>query len=190
MSGVAMIAAALGWLAPVEGALTQEAIDVAVILNALRALGSGRGWRRGSMALGDAEALRDEHRDVEKSLDRLRDIANALEGASASDGAAMIREANAIVANTIVTHEKSDETLVYLRLRKSLSSGYGLAAMSRVHRELLHQAQLLSRLSQGLSEGDVESLLLRDGQRIIESIETIARIHNAQEEDIYEYAAG
>jgi heavy metal translocating P-type ATPase len=189
MSAVAMIAAALGWLAPVEGALTQEAIDVAVILNALRALGSGRGWRRRSMALDDAQELRDEHRGVEKSLDRLREIADALEDASAADGAAMIREANAIVADTIVAHEKADETLVYPRLRKSLSSGYGLAAMSRVHRELLHLAHLLSRLSHGLSEGDVDSLLLRDGRRIIESIETIARIHNAQEEDIYEYAS-
>jgi P-type E1-E2 ATPase len=33
-----MIAAAFGYIAPVEGALFQEAIDVAVILNALRAL--------------------------------------------------------------------------------------------------------------------------------------------------------
>ena len=33
-----MIAAALGYLPPVQGALLQEAIDVAVILNALRAL--------------------------------------------------------------------------------------------------------------------------------------------------------
>ena len=38
LSLVAMIAAALGYLSPVEGALLQEAIDVAVILNALRAL--------------------------------------------------------------------------------------------------------------------------------------------------------
>ena len=141
------------------------------------------------MAPDDVQALRDEHRDVEKSLDRLRDIADALEDASAPDGAAMIREANAIVADTIVAHEQADETRVYPSLRRSLSSGYGLAAMSRVHRELLHLAHLLSRLSQGLSEPDVDSLLLRDGQRIIESIETIARIHNAQEEDIYDYAA-
>jgi len=34
-----MTAAALGHITPVEGALLQEAIDVAVILNALRALG-------------------------------------------------------------------------------------------------------------------------------------------------------
>jgi heavy metal translocating P-type ATPase len=38
LSVVGMIAAAYGYLSPVEGALLQEVIDVAVILNALRAL--------------------------------------------------------------------------------------------------------------------------------------------------------
>ncbi len=36
--GIGMAAAAFGYLTPVQGALIQEAIDVAVILNALRAL--------------------------------------------------------------------------------------------------------------------------------------------------------
>ena len=39
LSGAAMILAALGMITPVAGALLQEGIDVAVILNALRALG-------------------------------------------------------------------------------------------------------------------------------------------------------
>jgi heavy metal translocating P-type ATPase len=38
LSVTGMLAAALGYLSPVQGALVQEAIDVAVILNALRAL--------------------------------------------------------------------------------------------------------------------------------------------------------
>jgi cation transport ATPase len=38
LSVIAMVAAALGYLPPVEGALLQEVIDVAVIFNALRAL--------------------------------------------------------------------------------------------------------------------------------------------------------
>jgi cation transport ATPase len=38
LSTVAMAVAAAGYLAPVAGALLQEAIDLAVILNALRAL--------------------------------------------------------------------------------------------------------------------------------------------------------
>jgi heavy metal translocating P-type ATPase len=38
LSVIGMLAAALGYISPVQGALLQEAIDVAVILNALRAL--------------------------------------------------------------------------------------------------------------------------------------------------------
>ncbi|WP_408594611.1 heavy metal translocating P-type ATPase (plasmid) [Paracoccus marcusii] len=38
LSGLGMAAAALGYLSPVQGAILQEVIDVAVILNALRAL--------------------------------------------------------------------------------------------------------------------------------------------------------
>jgi cation transport ATPase len=38
LSAVAMLVAAFGSLPPVQGALIQEAIDVAVVLNALRAL--------------------------------------------------------------------------------------------------------------------------------------------------------
>ncbi len=43
LSFAAMLFAAAGMLPPLAGALLQEAIDVAVILNALRALGSGKG---------------------------------------------------------------------------------------------------------------------------------------------------
>jgi heavy metal translocating P-type ATPase len=41
LSVLAMGAATLGWLTPLQGALLQEAIDVAVVLNALRALSGG-----------------------------------------------------------------------------------------------------------------------------------------------------
>jgi P-type E1-E2 ATPase len=43
LSTVAMAVAAAGYLAPVSGALLQEVIDLAVILNALRALGASSG---------------------------------------------------------------------------------------------------------------------------------------------------
>lgn len=43
LSVVGMIVAAFGLITPVQGAVLQEVIDVAVILNALRALGAGRG---------------------------------------------------------------------------------------------------------------------------------------------------
>ncbi len=47
---IGMGAAALGYLTPVQGALIQEAIDVAVILNALRALQDGKFSKRAASA--------------------------------------------------------------------------------------------------------------------------------------------
>ena len=62
LSGVGMIAAAFGYLPPVAGALAQEAIDVAVIVNALRALGSGHAPRGGTdfAAAEERAAIREE----------------------------------------------------------------------------------------------------------------------------------
>ena len=189
MSGLAMAAAAVGWLTPVAGALTQEAIDVAVILNALRALSPGRRIGRGAMPAATARALRADHEALESTLDRLRTIADALDDAEPSAAVALIAEANRIVAEQIVTHERDDESAVYPRLSKFLSDAHGLGAMSRAHREIIHQARLLDRIADGLLPTDADRYLIRDAQRVIEAIEALVRIHNAQEEDIYEHAA-
>jgi hypothetical protein len=189
LSGLAMAAAAVGWLTPVAGALTQEAIDVAVILNALRALSPGRRIGRGAMPAATARALRADHERLESTLDRLRTIADALDDAEPSAAVEMIVEANRIVAEQIVTHEREDESAVYPRLSKFLTDAHGLGAMSRAHREIIHQARLLDRIADGLMPTDADRYLIRDAQRVIEAVEALVRIHNAQEEDIYEHAA-
>jgi hypothetical protein len=185
-----MTFAAVGWLPPIAGALTQEAIDVAVILNALRALGPGRASGRRTMPIAAAGSLHEDHEKLEMPLDRLREIADALDEAEGPGAVAMILEADRIVANKIVTHEQDDESQVYPRVAKYLADRHGLGAMSRAHREIIHLSRLLRRLAAGVSPEDIDPYLNRDAQRIIESIEALVRIHNAQEEDIYEYAIG
>jgi heavy metal translocating P-type ATPase len=189
LSGIAMGFAAFGWLTPVVGALTQEAIDVAVILNALRALGPSPKFVGRSLPGKIAQALHHDHEVLGQSLDELRSIADALDEASGQQAVDLIAKANAIVEQNIVTHERVDETSVYPRLRPFLADSHGLSAMSRAHREILHLARLLARVADGLRPEDVDKYLVRDSQRVIESIEALVRIHNAQEEDIYEHAA-
>src|SRR5262249_2492194 len=75
LPGIAMAAAAAGLITPVAGALIQEVIDVAVILNALRALRPRRVWQHGGLSPGRATSLRHEHELLEDKLDRLREIA-------------------------------------------------------------------------------------------------------------------
>jgi heavy metal translocating P-type ATPase len=188
MSGVAMLFAAAGLLPPVAGALTQEAIDVAVILNALRALTPGHRFGHKTMPASAATALRQGHEQMEAALDRLREIADALDDAVEAAAVGLISEANQLVAQQVVEHERDDESTVYPRLAKFLSDGHGLGAMSRAHREIIHLARLLRRLAEGLTPEDADRYLIRDAQRVIESIEALVRIHNAQEEDIYEHA--
>jgi heavy metal translocating P-type ATPase len=189
LSGIAMGFAAFGWLTPVAGALTQEAIDVAVILNALRALGPGGRHRSRSLPDKLARDLGQEHRLLEHELDELRSITDALDDAGGQQAVDLILRAHRIVEETVVTHERADEATVYPRLTKFLADSHGLSAMSRAHREILHQARLLARLAHGLRAEDADKYLVRDAQRVIESIEALVRIHNAQEEDIYEHAA-
>lgn len=189
LSGVAMLAAAWGWLTPVAGAITQELIDVAVIVNALRALRSPAPLLRRPMPATAAQELREVHEELAPSLDRLRAVADALDDVDAARAVPLIAEANRIVAQDVLRHEREDESVIYPRLAAFLSDNHGLSAMSRAHREIIHLARLLSVLADGLRVEDADRYLIRDAQRVIESIEALVRIHNAQEEDIYEHAA-
>jgi heavy metal translocating P-type ATPase len=190
LSGVAMGFAAVGLLPPIAGALTQEVIDVAVIVNALRALTSGHKLGHRTMPAAAATTLREDHERMETTLDRLREIADALDTAEGAGAVTLILEADNIVSRQIVEHEREDELAVYPRVSKFLADRHGLGAMSRAHREITHMARLLRRLADGLTPQDTDHYLIRDAQRVIEAIEALVRIHNVQEEDIYEHAIG
>jgi heavy metal translocating P-type ATPase len=189
LSGVAMLAAAFGWLPPVAGALTQEAIDVAVILNALRALGPGRSFGHAPLPASESTELAAGHVRLNVALDRLRAIADDLDDADAEAAVRLIQEAEHIATSGIVAHERDDESVVYPRLQKFLQNEQSIDVMSRAHREITHLGRLLSRLADSLEPADADRYLVRDAQRVIEAIEALTRLHSAQEDDIYDHAA-
>jgi heavy metal translocating P-type ATPase len=189
LSALAMLAAMFGWLTPVPAAIVQEVIDVAVILNALRALTPAHGHAGRSLTAAAGRELHRNHVTLIGNLDRLRSIVDGLDDASPERGAALIVEANKLIQEQVVVHERDDEGKVYPRLARILRENHGLSAMSRAHREILHLARLLARVVEDLTSDKVDRYLLRDAQRIIEAIETLVRMHTAQEEDIYDAVA-
>jgi hypothetical protein len=104
-------------------------------------------------------------------------------------GATLIAEANRLVQEQVVVHERDDEGSIYPRVVKLLRESHSLSAMSRAHREILHLARLLARVAEELPSEKVDRYFIRDAQRIIEAIETLVRMHTAQENDIYEAVA-
>jgi heavy metal translocating P-type ATPase len=186
LSTLAMLAAVFGWLTPVPAAIIQEVIDVTVILNALRALTPAYGHAGRSMTAAAGRQLHRDHVALIGILDRLRSIVDALDDATPEKGAALIAEANKVIQKQVVAHERDDEGSVYPRLARILRESHSLSAMSRAHREILHLSRLLARVVEDLPSEKVDRYLIRDAQRVIEAIETLVRMHTAQEEDIYE----
>src|ERR1035437_10044598 len=186
LSALAMLAATVGWMAPVPAAIVQEVIDVVVILNALRALNPAHAGARRTIPASVGREMRHDHVALIHNLDRLRSIADALDDVTPEEAAPLIVEANTVVQEQVVEHERDDEGSVYPRLAHVLTDGHGLSAMSRAHREILHLARLLARVVEDLPSEKIDRFLVRDAQRVIEAVETLVRIHTAQEEDIYE----
>jgi len=186
LSALAMLAATAGWLLPVPAAIVQEVIDVAVILNALRALNPAHSHARRTIPAAVGREMHHDHVALIAGLDRLQAIADALDDATPDGAMGLIMEANKITQEQVVEHERDDEGNVYPRLAKVLTDGHGLSAMSRAHREILHLARLLGRIVEDLPSEKIDRYLIRDAQRVIEAIEAVVRIHTAQEEDIYD----
>lgn len=184
LSFVAMGLAAAGLLAPVFGALLQEGIDAAAILNALRALGGGR--RQGPPLLppGVAEALRAEHRDLLPKVQTFGDLADVLGDLSPDE----LRERLARIRETladVLEHERNDERQVYTGIAERMGGDDPLAAMSRTHQEIFHLAGTFERAYAGLEHREPDAEDLVDLRRTLYALTAILRLNIAQEEELY-----
>lgn len=186
MSLAAMAAAAIGLLPALWGALLQEGIDVAVILNALRALrevGS-----QGSLAGADAALARrfqEEHRVIRADLDCLRQAADALGRRSPHEAMAEVRQVHALLASQVVPHEQAEEQLLYPAVDRILGGTHPTGPMSRAHVEIAHQTRRLGQLLDDIGPDgpDVEDLVELRG--LLYGLYAVLRLHTTQEEESY-----
>ncbi|SMH46113.1 heavy metal translocating P-type ATPase [Azospirillum agricola] len=186
MSFAAMGAAAFGFLPPLAGAMLQEAIDVVVILNALRALGPIRlHGARATLSETEAQRLKAEHDKLVPLLDRIRFAGDQLAGGSPPPSEELVR-LGALLRDRLLRHEQEDDATLYPQVAKLLGGEDPMAAMSREHREIGQLVRVYSRMVADLGSGPPDDLVLRDVQRVLYSLDAILRLHFAQEEEIYQ----
>jgi len=186
LSVVAMGFAAVGYLPPLAGAILQEAIDVAVILNALRAL-HVHGPREGRPALAPAafDALKTEHDKLRPILERVRATADQLTIIPAKEVAAELADLNELLQKHLIPHEDQDDAKVYPAVEQLIGGDDPMAAMSRGHREIRHLSRLLQRMSSDLRQEGPDSKMLAEILRVLHGLDAILRLHFAQEDEIY-----
>lgn len=187
LSLLAMAIAAAGWLPPAAGALLQEMIDVAVILNALRALradpaaDSSVADDTRHMLLrfsADHDALRDAVELIRTSADRLvGDPQGALADVSTAYG---------LLCERIVPHEQAEETQLYPALADPLGSREATATMSRMHAEI---QRLTDRVGAHLrvadEAGKIQPDQVDDLLACLYGLYALLRLHFSQEEENY-----
>src|SRR6516225_2275183 len=186
LSIAAMGAAALGYLPPLAGAILQEAIDVAVLLNALRAL-HVHGPREGRPALPTAEldALKTEHDELSPILERVRSAADRLGMIPADEVAGELADLNEMLREKLIPHERRDDAQVYPVLARLIGGDDPMAAMSMTHREIQNLARLLSRIEGDIPPEGPDTATVAELQRVLYGLDAVLRLHFAQEDEIY-----
>jgi len=185
LSLLAMACAALGYLPPVAGAMLQEGIDVAVILNALRALRTGLAGTSQRLDAAESSRLAAEHHELGPVLDRIRACADRLPMLAEAALHTELAELDGLLRSKLFPHERDDETALYPRLERMLGGDDPLAPLSRTHREILRLGHLFQQMTEDLPPNHVPAETVQDLQRVLYGLDAILRLHFAQEEEIY-----
>ncbi len=186
MSLAAMGVAAFGYLPAVWGALLQEAIDVAVILNALRVLlPGGRSLQLVEQDAELAHRFSAEHLVIRADLEQLRQAADALGTQSKPELMARLRHVHKLLVDEVLPHEQAEDEVLYPALAKVLGGTDPLGPMSRAHAEISHLVRRLGRLLDDVEPGGPDDADIAELRRILYGLYAILRLHTFQEEESY-----
>ncbi len=189
LSLVAMAVAAAGFLPPLSGAVLQEAIDVAVIANALRALGDGRmGRKPAAIPAMEAARLKGEHDALLPILDRVRATGDRLSAGQDPPSKQELVDLADRLRNDLLRHEQEDDHALYPKVARLIGGADPMAAMSRGHREIGQLVRRYDRMVADLADDPAspdDPAALREAQRVLYSLDAILRLHFAQEEEIF-----
>jgi hypothetical protein len=186
LSIIAMLVAAAGFLQPVAGALLQEAIDVLVILNALRALGGG--LERPPVVPGWSEIgprLAHEHHELEPALSSIRALADGLGALPGHEARRRLEELRTLLRDELMPHELREDRDVFPLLARAAGNDDITAALHRTHTEIFHLVRLVDRLVEEIPEDGPGPEDLTDLRRVLYGLDAILRLHMAQEEELY-----
>lgn len=181
LSLVAMVAAAFGLLPPAPGALVQEGIDVAVILNALRAVRIG-GNRRGATIDPLIARFAREHERLHAARATVRTAARSLADGPGPAADAAVRHALQALTADVLPHEHAEETELYPALADYLRDPEAMVTMSREHTEIHRMVERIRRHLDS-APGGLRADQIEDLRATLYGLDAVLTLHFAQEDE-------
>jgi heavy metal translocating P-type ATPase len=176
---------ALGLFTPAVGALVQEAIDVTAILNALRALGSGKKTAQTAPGTDVAERFRREHVEFAPEVQRIRRVADRIDTMEPDVRRDELEAVRAFLCDRLPQHEEEEEAAVYPVVAKLMGGEDPMSSMARAHVEIEHLVRVYRQLLEDLPPEGPDAEDLVDLRRVLYGLHAILRLHFAQEEEAY-----
>ena len=185
LSVAAMLIAAFGYLPPVGGAILQELIDAAVIMNALRVLRLERGSEKEKIPQDEVRRLKEEHARLFPIIERVCWLADRIRELPAPTIRQELVMLNTALREELLPHESWDDADVYPRIANLIGGEDPLAPMSATHREIYRLCRKIERLTPGMLQDAQDDAALRELRRTLYALDAILRLHFFQEEEIY-----
>ncbi|HYN32273.1 MAG TPA: heavy metal translocating P-type ATPase [Ilumatobacteraceae bacterium] len=187
LSMAAMLVAAVGLLQPTQGALLQELIDVAVIMNALRALRPGKS---GPVEIPDADLelvrrFRTEHASLRPDVDRLVAVADQIGVVAPEQALELARDVRRFLVVELLPHEQAEDTELYPALQRVLGGNDATGTMSRGHAEIAHLTHRLGRILDDIDSDRLEGEDATDVLRLLYGLHAVLTLHFSQEDESY-----
>ena len=183
LSLVAMGIAAFGGLVPVVGAVVQEAIDFAVILNALRARGGSEEPRPSEVAVSAGRQVLLEHADMERETAQLRMLADELGSLPRPAARTRLDAVKRFLHDQLLPHEHEEEQHLYPVVARYIGGPESVAVARREHAEVAHLARVLTGMIDTMDPDgpdDEDAVGLR---RVLYGLSAVLSLHRSGEEE-------
>ena len=131
------------------------------------------------------QPLREEHKGLFPSVDRIRQVAELIGEASISEVRQGVEEVYEFLAYHLKPHAEAEDAALYTVVQKVLGSPDATRTMSRDHVEVGRYIEELASLKKNVNEMVLTSEQTQALRRVLYGVYAIVKVHFAKEEEVY-----
>lgn len=131
------------------------------------------------------QPLRDEHKELYPSVDRIRFVAETIGELPVAEIRRGVDEVYNFLANDLKPHAEAEDAALYPVVQRALGSPDATKTMSRDHIEVGRYIEELAILKNGLTGDVLTPEQAASLQRVLYGVYALLKVHFAKEEEVY-----
>jgi len=131
------------------------------------------------------QPLREEHKELFPSVDRIRQVAELIGEVSTDELRRGVEEVYDFLTNHLKPHAEAEDAALYPVVQKMLGSPDATKTMSRDHLEIGRYIEELASLKKDIGDVALTSAQTQALRRVLYGLYALVKVHFAKEEEVY-----